>query len=276
MFWGNPFTDVRELRSNSLVVTDGNGARAEAEALRLADLFWQYHEKMRVPLTSLAAAARRACEYHASGQGGTVVLVDAADATSSGASGDSNAIVRALVEARYQGAVLAPVVDAPAVQAAFAAGVGNTLHTTVGGALDPRFTPLEVEAKVHLLAEGLFRSETTRSLWNAGPTAVLVAGNLTLVVTSRPVSLYDRALFYAHGQDPRHFGAVVVKSPHCEPQMFKAWAACYLDVDAPGATSADVKSLGHTQCPRPIWPLTEQFEFKPVAKIFRRQRPGVR
>jgi microcystin degradation protein MlrC len=277
MFWGNPFTDVRELRSNSLVVTNGDEVRAQAEALRLAALFWQHHEQMRVPLTSLAAAARSACEHHAGGQGGTVVLVDAADATSSGASGDSNAVVRALVEAGYQGTVLAPVVDAPAVQAAYASGVGKTLRVSMGGALDPvRFTPLELEARVHLLSEGLFRSETTRSLWDAGPTAVLKSGNLTLVATSRPVSLYDRALFYAHGQDPRHFGAVVVKSPHCEPQMFKEWAARYIDVDAPGATSAEVRSLGHTRCPRPIWPLDGQVEFKPTTKIFRRKRPGAR
>jgi microcystin degradation protein MlrC len=273
MFWGNPFTDVRALRSNSLVVADGDEERARQEALRLADLFWQHHEKMRVPLTSLAEAARQTCAHHDSGKGGTVALVDAADATSSGASGDSNAVVRALLETGYQGTVLAPVVDALAVQAAFAAGVGKTLRVPVGGALDPRrFAPLGLEARVHLLSEGLFRSETTRSLWNAGPTAVLKAGNITLVATSRPVSLYDRALFWAHGQEPRHFGAVVVKSPHCEPQMFKEWAALYLDVDAPGATSADVKSLGHTQCPRPIWPLDEGVGFKPVAKIFRRNK----
>jgi len=273
MFWGNPFTDVRELRSNSLVVADNDEERARTEALSLADLFWQHHERMRVPLTSLEEAARRASEHHASGQGGTVVLVDAADATSSGASGDSNAIVRALLAAGYQGTVLAPVVDAPAVQAAFGAGVGKTLRVSVGGALDQRrFAPLELEARVHLLSEGLFRSETTCSLWNAGPTAVLQAGVLTLVVTSRPVSLYDRALFWAHGQDPRHFGAVVVKSPHCEPQMFKEWAAPYIDVDAPGATSADLKSLGHTQCPRPIWPLDEGVGFRPFVKIFRRNK----
>jgi hypothetical protein len=32
---------------------------------------------------------------------------------------------------------------------------------------------------------------------------VLQAGGATLVVTSRPVSLHDRGLFWAHGQEPR-------------------------------------------------------------------------
>ncbi|MEN9576138.1 MAG: hypothetical protein RL514_3993 [Verrucomicrobiota bacterium] len=267
MMWGNPFTDVPALASNSFVVTDNDPVRAEREALRIANLFWEHHEKMQVPLTSLADAARITKEN----KSGTVVLVDAADATSSGAAGDSNAILRALVEAGYQGTALIPIVDPRAAAAAFAAGVGSLVKTTVGGALDSgRFTPLPIEGRVRLLSDGWFHSETTRELWQAGKTAVVQAGGFTLVLTSRPVSLYDRALFLAHGCDPKHFGAVVVKSPHCEPHMFKAWAARYVDVDAPGSTSANLRSLGHTRCARPMFPLDPDVKFTPVVKMFQR------
>ena len=267
MMWGNPFTDVPALASNSFVVTDNDPARAEREALRIANLFWEHHEKMQVPLTSLADAARLAKENAS----GTVVLVDAADATSSGASGDSNAILRALLAAGYQGTALIPIVDPGAVAAAFETGVGNMVRTTVGGALDKtRFTPLPIEGRVRLLSDGWFHSETTRELWQAGRTAVVQVGGFTIILTSRAVSLYDRALFLAHGCDPQHFGAVVVKSPHCEPHMFKAWAARYVDVDAPGSTSANLPSLGHTRCARPVFPLDADVKFAPVVKVFQR------
>ncbi len=267
MFWGNPFTDVPDLRSNSLVVMDGDAARAEREAVRIANLFWEHHEKMCVSLASLSDAAHIAQEN----KSGTVVLVDAADAPSSGASGDSNAILRALVQADYHGRALIPMVDELAVCAAFDAGIGETIRTTVGGALDQkRFKPLPVEARVRMLSDGLHRSERQRDLWQAGDTAVLEVGSITLIVTSRPVSLFDRSLFYAHGRDPKDFDLVVVKSPHCEPHMFKEWAARYVDVDAPGATSANLHSLGHTKCQRPIFPLDANVTFTPRAKIFRR------
>ena len=267
MMWGNPFTDVPALASNSFVVTDNDSALAEREALRIANLFWDHHEKMQVPLTSLVVAARLTKENPS----GTVVLVDAADATSSGASGDSNAILRALIDAGYEGTALIPIVDPGAVEAAFQAGVGHAVKTTVGGALDAvRFTPLPIEGRVRMLSDGWFHSETTRELWQAGPTAVIQAGNITLIITSRAVSLYDRALFLAHGCDPQHFGAVVVKSPHCEPHMFKEWAALYIDVDAPGSTSANLRSLGHTKCARPMFPLDADVPFKPQAKLFQR------
>lgn len=268
MFWGNPFTDVPELGSNSLVVMDDDPDLAAREALRLAHLFWEHHTAMQVPLTSLAESVRLAREVDQ----GTAVMVDAADATSSGASGDSNAILRALAEGGYQGRALIPIVDPPAVRSAFSAGVGASVAVTVGGALDPaHYTPLPVQAKVRLLSDGRFRSENTGENWYAGETAVLEAGNFTLVVTSRPVSLYDRSLFYAHGQDPRRFDLVVVKSPHCEEHMFAAWAAKMIHVDAPGSTSANLRSLGHARCRRPMFPLDEDVEFRAEVSLFRRR-----
>lgn len=269
MFIGNPFTDVPALQTYSFVVTDNDPARAEREAINIAEGFWTNHERMFVPLVSLDEMARLA----AANCSGTVALVDAADATSSGASGDSNAILRTLLGTNYRGRVLLPLVDAPAVAAAFRAGVGATIATTVGGTLDARrFEPLPLTAKVRLLSDGRFRSESFGEEWLAGPTAVLEAGNFTLVVGSRAVSLYDRSFFHAHGQDPRRFDAVVVKSPHCQQHMFADWCARMINVDAPGSSSANLRYLGHTRCPRPIFPLDAAVRFEARAKMFSRPR----
>ena len=266
MMIGNPFTDVRDLRTNSLVVLEQGEEEASRYATELAELFWQHHEKMQVPLTPLEEAVQEAADVE-----GTVVMMDAADATSSGASGDSNAILAALLAAGYPGTALLPLVDAAAVKAAFAAGVGATVDVTVGGGCDPqRFTPLPLTAIVRMLSDGTFRSETFGQYWQAGQTAVLEAGQITLIVTSRPVSLFDRALFHAHGQDPRRFDLVVVKSPHCESHMFADWCGRLINVDAPGSTSANLLSLGHTRCVRPIFPLDENVDFQPTAEIYRR------
>jgi microcystin degradation protein MlrC len=105
---------------------------------------------------------------------GTIALIDAADATSSGASGDSNVILRKLIDIGYTGRTLLPIVDEPTVRKAFAAGVGNTIQSSLGGTLDSsRFKPLQITSKVLLLAEGRFRSESFGEEWNSGRTAVL-------------------------------------------------------------------------------------------------------
>lgn len=267
VMWGNPFTDVPELRTNSLVTLDGDVDAAKRGAIEIAQIFWKHHEKMRVPLTSLADSVLLASAIPT----GTVVMMDAADATSSGASGDSNAIIREVLSQGYRGRVLAPIVDPEAVRTAFAAGVGATIHTSVGGAIDSgRFQPLPLTARVRSLSDGKFRSESFGWPWDSGDTAVLESDNITLVVGTRPVSLFDRSWFYANGQNPRHFNMVIVKSPHCEHHMFAAWCAKLINVDTPGSTSANVKSLGHQKCARPMFPLDNVTSFEPIADVFRR------
>ncbi len=265
MFIGNPFTDVPELCSNVFLCTDNNPVRAEREAISIANEFWEMREHLQQMLTSLEESVRLAAQAK-----GRVVLVDAADATSSGASGDSNSVLRALVEAGHRRTVLIPVVDPPAVEAAFFAGVGATIRTRIGGSLDHRFTPLEMELKVRMLSDGHFRNESHGSYWDGGRTAVLQSGNFMLIATTRPVSLYDRSLFLAHGQDPALFDATVVKSPHCQPRFFADGAEILINIDAPGSTSANLKSLGHTRCARPVFPLDDNVTFVPRAKLFTR------
>ena len=148
------------------------------------------------------------------------------------------------------------------------------MHTTLGGTLDPRrFQPLTMNVTVRLLADGRFRSESFGEEWFAWPTAVLEADGFVLIVSSRAVNLYDRSFFFAHGRNPKDFDAVVVKSPHCQPHMYADWCVRMVNVDAPGSSSANLRSLGHTRCPRPIFPLEANVRFSPKAKLFQRIHP---
>lgn len=266
LFIGNPFTDVPELCSNVFVTADGDSAAAEQAALTIARDFWAVREHLQQPLTPLADSVRLAASLT-----GRVVLVDAADATSSGAPGDSNAILQALVESGCRRTALIPIVDQPAVDTCIRAGVGATVTVPLGGTLDPRFTPLRVTGQVRSLSEGHVISESHGETWYAGPTAVLESGPVTLVITSRPISLYDRSLFLANGQDLARFDMTVVKSPHCQPRFFADGAELLINVDAPGATSANLPSLGHRRCARPMFPLDAEVTFEPKARVFRRR-----
>lgn len=261
---GNPFTDVPELCSQVLVTTDGDPKKAEAEALRLAEEFWPQRFRMQGKLVPVERAIAQAEAID-----GPVVFTDAADATSSGATGDSNVILKALEAAGTEKRVLAQIVDAEAAAAAHEAGVGATIEVTLGGRCDPgRYTPMPVTATVKHLWDGKARLETSGVPLDAGPTAVLTYDNVTVVVFSRTISLFDRAMYFASGLDPRTFDLIIVKSPHVEHHMYDAWVAKNFNVDAPGSTSADLKSLGHTICARPMYPLDEGVAFHPTATLY--------
>ena len=149
-----------------------------------------------------------------------------------------------------------------AAAASHAAGVGAEVGLRLGGGIDlDRFVPLQVKARVRLLSDGTARLETMKSALNAGPTAVLEFENITLVVISNSVNLFDRAIYYSNGLNPKEFDLIIVKSPHTEHHMYDAWVARNFNIDVPGATSANLRSLGHTICNRPIFPLDDDVEF---------------
>jgi microcystin degradation protein MlrC len=261
---GNPFTDVPELCSQVVLVTAGDQDRATEAASRLAREFWSLRYRMQAKLMSLERAIAQARVME-----GPVAFTDAADAPSSGATGDSNAIIRALRDAGCAKRVLAQIVDPAAAKAAHQAGVGVAVRLRLGGAIDAkRFKPLEVDAMVESLSRGVGRYETWPGIYNAGPSAVLTFENFTVVVMTRPVALSDRSVYYANGLDPRKQDLIVVKSPHCEHQMYDAWVEKNFNIDAPGATSANLKSLGHTICRRPVFPLDDNVRFEPRPDLY--------
>jgi microcystin degradation protein MlrC len=261
---GNPFTDVPELCSQVVLVTAGSQDRATEEACRLASEFWSLRHRMQGKLIPLERAIAQTRVMN-----GPVAFTDAADAPSSGATGDSNAIIRALRDAGYGKRVLAQIVDPAAAKAAHRAGVGAAIRVRLGGAIDARrFKPLEVDAAVETLSRGIGRYETWPGIYNAGPTAVLSFENFTVVVMARPVALSDRSVYYANGLDPRKYDLIVVKSPHCEYQMYDAWVEKNFNIDAPGATSANLKSLGHMICRRPVFPLDDDVRFEPRPDLY--------
>ena len=56
-----------------------------------------------------------------------------------------------------------------------------------------------------------------------------------------------------------------------QPEMYDAWCALNLSVDAPGATSADVASLGHSVAHtsrRPLYPIAQDVSYKPGVETF--------
>jgi microcystin degradation protein MlrC len=263
---GNPFTDVPEVCSQAIVITDGDEELAREFALKMAREFWPNRAKMQGVFTGLEESVREAANLES-----PIMFTDAADAPSSGSPGDSNAIIEEIVRQGQRYSVLAPIVDTPTAAKAHELGGGATFPAMVGGDQDPRYTPLELELTAQSLYEGDdFPLESWGGHKDPGLTAVLTSANLTMDVHSNPINLVDRALFFANGLDPKDFHATVVKSPHCEPPFFEDYVTRNFNVDAPGSTSANLPTLGHTNVKRPIYPLDEDVEYTGTVEIYTR------
>jgi len=259
---GHPPTDVPEQGSRIVIVTDDNRELAEQEALKLGTDFWALRARMQCVLYRVEDAIKIAKKSD-----GPVIFSDAADATSSGAPGTSNAILKGLLQSDYAGRVLFPIRDEPAVEKAMEAGIGRTITVPLGGTKDPRFIPLEVEVTVEMLSTGKYFSQGN-GMGNAGPLAILRTNNITIVVSTQPSVLCDYSMYLGLGQDPKKFDIIIIKLPHTPHHLYDAWAVRNMTIDVPGAASPNIKTLGHKIVPRPIYPLDEDMSFIPSVEVF--------
>jgi microcystin degradation protein MlrC len=195
-----------------------------------------------------------------------VILCDSADATSSGSTGDSTAILQALLQhTPLDDIALVNVVDPGAVAQVIAAGIGATVTIKVGGALSPHlYQPVTFTGYVKTISDGtfIFKGPGMRGVpHHMGRTVVLYAGGIHLVVMERGVSQWDPQLYRSLGEEPADARMVQVKSP----MVFRAAYAGLYDevifVDAPGAANPKLTSLTWQHLPRPLYPFDPDLQW---------------
>jgi microcystin degradation protein MlrC len=251
-----PWMDTEDVASSVVAITSGDREAAERYALWLAAAFWSRRDEFVSELVSPDEAVRRALARTS----GTVVLCDSADATTSGSTGDSTAILAALLRAAPLGVTaLANVVDSQAVGKAIAAGVGATVTVEVGGSIARRtFRPVTITGYVKTISDGTFtfKGPGMRGVpHHMGRAVVLVRGGIHLVVMERGVSQWDPQLYRSVGLEPADARMVQVKSPMAFRAAYQGLYDAAIVVSAPGAASPDLVSLPWARLPRPIYPL---------------------
>jgi microcystin degradation protein MlrC len=249
-----PWMDIPELGSSVLVVTDGAADVARTVCETLGAQVWKKRHEYLPELIPVATAVRDA---HGN-LDGLCVLSDSADATTSGAPGDSNWVLRELVKHDWPRPALVTLVDPEVVAEAARLGVGAKLTTALGGKRDRRFSqPITLTTQV----AGIFQARFVMSGHLAknmpidmGPSAVLRHGNVHVVVTSRTGPHFAPQLFQAAGIDPFAASVLVAKSPCGFRAAYEAQAKKIVIVQAPGCAPSDFWRYEYGNIPRPLWP----------------------
>lgn len=256
LFVVQPWLDVPELGCAAVVVRDDDRTNARQDAAHLGDDLWRRRHAFRVPLVAPDEAVRRAV----SAPEGPILLVDSADSVSSGAPGDSTALLRALLDASSPRPAFATLVDPEAARRA-AASDGAELDLCIGGRIDKaRHRPVTLHCRARRVPGGrvTFSAGVGDGLSSdMGAAAVLMVGSLHILLMENPVPCYDPALYRAAGLEPAAAHIVVVKSPNNFRWTYRAAAREWIYVDAPGASTPRLETLPFTQAPRPLFPLDD-------------------
>lgn len=187
------------------------------------------------------------------GESGPVVIADAQDNPGAGGSADTTSLLKALIAARANNAVLGLLVDPQAAQLVHAAGTGVHLNLSLGGKSGiAGDSPLEAEFLVERLHGGDVAA--TGSVFSGyrltlGPSALLAVGGVRVVVVSKPVQLLDLELLRFIGIEPSEQAIIAVKSTVHFRADFAPIASDILVCAAPGAFPLDPRQLAWTRLP---------------------------
>ncbi len=264
---GFPFADVPFAGISTIVVTDGDPARARRYADELAAICWERRDDFTIHPTPVADAI---AEAMAAPEGSVYVLADIADSGASGTAGDGTVVLRGLIEAGARSAAVAQVMDREAVEACVAAGVGSEVTLTVGGKHDGLHgPPLEVTGSVRLIHEGTFTIAGpmgSGTVASRGRTVVLEIGGpdrIELQLTELRGHPHDLNFFRAFGIEPTQRRILVLKSAAHFRAAFEPIATKVVEVDAPGISSPTLTSFQYTRLRRPIYPLDRDAQWSP-------------
>ena len=260
LFPVQPWLDVPDLGFAAVVVSDGDREAARRVAEDLCEEAWRRRSDFAPNLVSVDEAVRRALDAAE----GPIVVGDSGDAPSGGSAGDSSAVLSALLAHgadRAGKTTLLTLVDAPAVQAAVAAGVGAELTVPLGHTVSRGHgRPVTVTGTVRALGDGRYTMTgpaMTGATVHMGRTAVFEVGRIHVVLMERPTIEWDPALYRSMGEEPSRAGVVFVKSPSHFRVSYRPFAAEVIVAESPGANCCNMTKLTFRHVTRPLYPIDE-------------------
>lgn len=194
----------------------------------------------------------------------SIVIADTQDNPGCGGTADATGLLKALVAADAQGAVLGYLCDGEAAKAAHEAGVGGRITVPLGGRSGPEgVTPFEATFTVEALGSGKFRTDGAVSGGrdvDMGPMALLRVGGVQVAVTTKRFQAYDQAGFRHLGIEPKDQKILALKSTCHYRAEFEPLSAAVIVVLAPGYYLADPTDYPFTK-------LRKGVRLKPLGRV---------
>jgi microcystin degradation protein MlrC len=171
---------------------------------------------------------------------GTVVIADTQDNPGGGGHGDTTELLAELVRQGAKNALVCLINDVESAAACHAAGVGASVHLSLGGKSDGM--PFACVATVEKLTDGVFTLTGPMGAGNPGnlgPTALISIDGVRVIVSSRKMQALDQAIIRHVGVEPSSCAILALKSSVHFRADFGDWAERVIVAIAPGPVVAD-------------------------------------
>jgi microcystin degradation protein MlrC len=247
-FCVQPWLDIQGVSSGIAVVARPLDETIPVQMRKIAQELWERRNEFVVDWVGpqeLTARIRKEVRR-------PVIVSEAFDSPTGGAPGDNPGLLSTLTPSRNELSACIFVVDPESASLARRIGVGGLFHGELCAKQD--------EGIVVHLSDGEFvhRGPAFTGRKGAmGPTAILEAGRMKIVVASRPVMTIDPELYRSQKIEPQEQDAVAVKSPSLFRPGYAPITGCIVDLDMPGVCRGNLKEVPFLKIERPLYPLDD-------------------
>lgn len=251
VFNGQPWIDEPYMGPSIVVTHESDNALAQRCADELAKMFYDVRHDFRFLIE--AVEPHEAIKRAMTASERQVFLSDSGDNTTAGAAGDNAYMINRLQQMGAKNVLVAGIMDAAACDACYAAEIGDTLTLTLGGSLSSDAEKATITGR--LIHRGDILSYQHN---NAGPSATLDCGDMTVVVTRNRAAMCRPDIFASIDLDYSPFKIVVVKLGYLFPEL-AAEAERAILAFTPGASTERLEDMPMKNIRRPMFPLDDNF-----------------
>lgn len=256
---GYSFSDVPDVGVAFSVTTTGSDADAVAALDRLEALAIELQPLGLPQEWSLDDALE---EVHRAPDGPNII-VEPSDNIGGGAPGDCTSVLRGFLRHGITNAAVA-IADPAAVAALADVPIGGTARLGIGGKgsrLDPG--PVELEVTLLSRSDGAFTLEDRNSHlaamqgihFSMGPSAVVEAKGIKILLSSRKTPPFDLAQFRSQGINPEELHVIGVKAAVAHRRAYEPIQKRSFTVTTPGPCTSDIRSLPYERVRAGVFPL---------------------
>ena len=256
IFTGFAYADVPQVGFTVVAVSDGETEWAGRAVDDLAGRIAEQRERLyaREPVLGVEEGVSQALASIAGGAT-PVVLLEHADRGN-----DSTYTLRRLLRETGLRAAVPYLCDPLSVEIALRAGPGARVELEVGGRSSPQAGgPVKVTGTVRWAGEksyvgtGPLRKGVPVDL---GPTAVIDADGIVLILTSASLTALDLDPFGQFGLNPREFDLILLRSKTHFRAVYEPLASEIIIIDTPDWGPADLTTLPYRNVRPGVYPIT--------------------
>lgn len=256
LFCGFAWSDCPRNRM-AITVSDSRMDPVALEKVReLAAELWSMRDEFSYG-EAKALEPRAAVEFAASGSMPKIMISDTGDNITAGCAGDQALLAGLMIDAGLQNALVAGLVDRPAVDACFAHEIGQVLTLDIGGTIDPE-NSVRIRVSGELIHKRVFDAEELSTPLRI---AVLRVGGVDLLLTSQRYSVISRKRINDTGLRYDSYRIIAVKLGYLFPD-FSGQNPCSVLALTPGNACQDTAGIAYTDGPERYYP-RDSFPFRP-------------